>query len=135
MKTKEELRQYRAEVMRRYRERHPNYSHDYYFKTKESRRATRKAHTDAWRRRNPKRTSANVTAKRLGIFIEEVMRLWTLPCEICGKFEDKMQIDHDHKTGKIRGVLCRWHNTLVGFLEREGKEKILQILEWLEKKK
>lgn len=37
-------------------------------------------------------------------------------CEICGATE-KLKIDHDHKTGKIRGVLCNHHNTGLGMFQ------------------
>jgi hypothetical protein len=36
-------------------------------------------------------------------------------CAICGKFLDKPYIDHDHKTGIVRGLLCRECNLLLGY--------------------
>jgi Recombination endonuclease VII len=35
-------------------------------------------------------------------------------CASCGKTE-KLFIDHCHTTGKIRGLLCRYCNSLIGF--------------------
>lgn len=39
-------------------------------------------------------------------------------CAICGKHQSELKIalavDHDHKTGKIRGLLCRQCNLLIG---------------------
>jgi hypothetical protein len=37
-------------------------------------------------------------------------------CAICGNNEGKasMPLDHDHKTGKIRGILCHWCNKGLG---------------------
>jgi len=43
-------------------------------------------------------------------------------CGICGRiFENKTspQIDHDHKTGKVRGLLCWNCNIRLGYLENE----------------
>jgi hypothetical protein len=44
-------------------------------------------------------------------------------CAICGKAEwhknGNLSIDHDHKTGKIRGLLCNWCNYGIGFLDNE----------------
>lgn len=41
-------------------------------------------------------------------------------CVVCGKPipYDKIQVDHDHKTGKIRGLLCKSCNTKLGWYER-----------------
>lgn len=60
-------------------------------------------------------------------------------CEICGSPEiastrkdrskpNKLTIDHDHKTGKFRGLLCFKCNTNLGFYEKykDDFEKYLQ---------
>lgn len=48
-------------------------------------------------------------------------------CAICGrhqtKFKQKLAIDHDHATGKIRGLLCMNCNCNFGWFEK-NKEKI-----------
>ena len=36
-------------------------------------------------------------------------------CEICGTTED-LTLDHCHKTNKLRGLICRRHNTAIAFL-------------------
>jgi hypothetical protein len=42
-------------------------------------------------------------------------------CDICGLVPERgrLNIDHDHKTGKIRGLLCRQHNLGLGFFRDE----------------
>lgn len=44
-------------------------------------------------------------------------------CEICGHTETRrpqlMQRDHDHRTGRFRGLLCASCNTRLGWLERD----------------
>lgn len=35
-------------------------------------------------------------------------------CEICGKTLVRLVIDHNHKTGKLRGVLCVSCNAALG---------------------
>lgn len=37
-------------------------------------------------------------------------------CQICGSGEKKLCYDHDHKTDKFRGVLCRGCNASIGQL-------------------
>lgn len=37
-------------------------------------------------------------------------------CAICFKENTKLCIDHDHKTNKVRGLLCTQCNTGIGFL-------------------
>ena len=46
-------------------------------------------------------------------------------CEICGvaweKGKEKLCIDHDHTTGKIRGILCKHCNHVLGHSKEQLK--------------
>jgi hypothetical protein len=55
------------------------------------------------------------TAFRYRISIEEARRLRSgdAVCEIC-KRTQKLEVDHDHLTGKVRGVLCSRCNGALG---------------------
>ena len=44
-------------------------------------------------------------------------------CQICGTTEH-LVVDHCHSTGNLRGIVCRYCNTIVGILE--GKQAQLQ---------
>lgn len=44
-----------------------------------------------------------------------------------------MVVDHDHKTGEIRGVICRWCNAQLGKMENAANraKRELTIDDWL----
>lgn len=43
-------------------------------------------------------------------------------CAICGKERDVLCVDHDHRTGKIRGLLCRTCNYFLGVIHDDPKK-------------
>lgn len=63
----------------------------------------------------------------LGITVEQYVELYEATggtCAICGKPETQLSgwhgevmelsIDHDHETGRVRGLLCQWCNQGIG---------------------
>lgn len=65
-----------------------------------------------------------------GLTVEEYDKLFIEQngnCKICGNPETvidkrtgkfrRLAVDHDHKTGKVRGLLCQKHNTMIGLAE------------------
>lgn len=84
-------------------------------------RAARGAEAAAYRRRNPDRrtlTTYKLTA-------EELELLTDAGCGICGSAfgqgaspgKAKRHVDHDHRTGSTRGVLCQPCNLALGHLQ------------------
>lgn len=53
-------------------------------------------------------------------------------CLICKRSDKKLTVDHDHKTGKVRGLLCNWCNTRLGWMEN-NLELILNYINTEEK--
>jgi hypothetical protein len=52
-------------------------------------------------------------------------------CALCQKpFKKVPYVDHDHKTGEVRGLLCYKCNTGLGFLG-DNKKGLLKALEYL----
>ena len=97
----------------------------YYAEHREARRASARVYaaehreearikTANWRRENPTRMKAN-NVKKYGISLEAYEAILAKPCAICkGK---ATELDHDHKTGRIRGGLCRLCNSGLGFFK------------------
>lgn len=59
--------------------------------------------------------------KSYGVTVEEYNKLVIKQkglCKICGSFpKRKLSLDHDHKTGKIRGLLCNSCNMALGLFK------------------
>lgn len=68
-----------------------------------------------------KRRDTNLRQK-FGITLEDYNNMLTSQngvCAICGQLDGKrsLAVDHCHKTGKVRGLLCRRCNVSIGLLE------------------
>lgn len=61
---------------------------------------------------------------RYGLTNEEYYRLAEkqgFKCAICGRtIGNVLNVDHDHVTGRIRGLLCRYCNVLVDIIETKS---------------
>lgn len=63
---------------------------------------------------------------RFGISLEAFNALWLAQgekCALCGTGNLKgreLAVDHDHSTGKVRGILCKLCNTAVGLLKDDA---------------
>lgn len=51
-------------------------------------------------------------------------------CLICKKEDSNLVIDHCHKSGKVRGLLCAKCNTAIGMLD-ENVETLLNAIQYL----
>lgn len=71
--------------------------------------------------------------KRLyGLTPEDVERMicdQNSQCAICKKTSNDLNVDHDHKTGKVRGMLCGGCNALLG--RWENPQTHIAIKEYL----
>lgn len=72
---------------------------------------------------------------KYGLTIEEYIQLFKNQngkCAICEK-EMNLSIDHNHKNGKIRGLLCRNCNFGIGFME-DSTRLLEKAIKYLKKK-
>ena len=57
-------------------------------------------------------------------------------CSVCGLHQDNfnkaLSVDHDHKTNKVRGLLCYNCNLALGHVS-DSKEILLKLIKYLEK--
>ncbi len=71
--------------------------------------------------KNPLRLRNNRLKSEYGISIDEYRQMHAAQsgvCSICQSvcFSGTLSVDHDHETGKVRGLLCRKCNTAIGML-------------------
>lgn len=92
--------------------------------TNRNRRNTR---LQQWRKDNPEQARKNDFKKRIklqyGLTVEqheEMLKDAGNRCEICRRNPSKLCIDHSHKSGKVRGILCCSCNSFIGRLETHG---------------
>ncbi len=80
--------------------------------------------------------------KRYGVSLEEyniLLQLQNYCCAICNIHESKLKhgrnqylaVDHNHKTGKVRGLLCYKCNSALGFVN-DGIQNLKNAIKYLE---
>lgn len=88
-----------------------------------------------YREKNRNRIRINNRVKRYGITIEQLKNFWNAQegtCAICGEMLDKKKyrIDHNHTSGKVRGLLCSSCNAAIGLL-KDSPEVISNAVRYL----
>lgn len=80
----------------------------------------------SWRDRNPDKQYATDIKRHYGLTIEqynEMLKVQSNCCALCPRQHDpskkrgRLYVDHDHKTGKVRALLCGAHNSMLGYAE------------------
>jgi DNA-directed RNA polymerase subunit RPC12/RpoP len=74
----------------------------------------------------------NARIKKYGITVRDYVRLLAAQdykCGICGHEQttQELDVDHDHTTGKVRGLLCRSCNRAIGLI---GEANLAKAVEW-----
>jgi hypothetical protein len=79
----------------------------------------RKLYLKEWAQRHRDQHRNLLLKKRYGITLEQFQALTVSQkgqCAICQRVQ-LLTVDHCHRTGSIRGLLCRYCNSRIGFLE------------------
>jgi hypothetical protein len=88
-----------------------------------------------YRKQNQKSINLRGRVARYNMQADELRAMWIEQegrCAICGDelSEDVFRIDHDHRTGKVRGLLCVSCNTGIGLL-KDSQEVLLSAVQYL----
>src|SRR5271165_2172593 len=108
--------------LKAYRQQHDtNVLQEYYKEYRLVHKAKQAAYNVEWRKINRERIKNRNRKREYGITPEEWKRLYDGQggtCAICcGRGEPKgLCVDHDHVTGRVRGLLCNGCNTAIGTL-------------------
>ena len=128
----------RRKVQRVYRERH----RDRIREAKRLRYQQQREHIHAlarkrWERMGSPSRREHHLKQRYGINLKQydaLLEQQKNQCAICGAIPQRaLDVDHDHGTGKIRGLVCRRCNGLLGYLERCGAPVAAQAMNYLKR--
>lgn len=106
------------------------YNQEWQKKNKEERNKRRRE----WHAKNPEKAKEyhnkrlyNLSAEVYQAMLQDQNNL----CASCGA-EKKLQVDHDHKTGQVRGLLCGDCNVAAGRL-KDSSKLATKLLKYLKK--
>lgn len=85
----------------------------WYANNQQSIRAYRENNKERIRAYDKERAILN-NCKKYGIDPESIPR--PLTCELCNRTDGKIAFDHDHDTGRFRGILCAQCNVALGMV-------------------
>lgn len=111
------------------RERAINRSREWYTENKERARQYAKENFDlAVYRDREFRRKYGITLDDYEILVEQQ----NAECQICTDSSKQLVVDHDHNTGKVRGLLCAKCNAGLGMFQDDSK-LLIQAAKYLEK--
>ena len=118
---------------RKWREDNPEYDKEWY---KENREA-RLEYCRNWCKENPDTTREHHIKHTYGLTLadyDKMLEAQSGVCAICGVSPEeggrRLLVDHDHKTGKIRGLLCYSCNVGLGHF-KDSPHNLAEAIEYL----
>ena len=125
LKNKDRLKEYRFKN----KDINDEYAREYHLKNKDK--------VNERHRKNHYINKDKIRVKKYNITTEQLLTMYEEQgncCKICGIHKDDaprgLVIDHDHKTGEVRGLLCNEDNLMLGLIkdDPERLEKGKQYL-------
>lgn len=85
-----------------------------------------------WTRNNPEKSRSMWLKKRYKITLDNFNTKLLAQGNVCASCKQarKLCVDHDHTTGKVRGLLCDACNKALGLLE-EKQATLVSLIEYL----
>lgn len=137
-KNPEDRKRYITEYNKKFPEKQARRSKSWYEQNKEK----SKASAVKWKKEHPEAAYKMIrkhTLKKYGLSLEDYEFMFADQngvCAIClsPPLDRKLSVDHDHETGKVRGLLCDSCNTsLGGFLD--STETLERAINYLKKQR
>jgi hypothetical protein len=101
-------------------------------------RQTVREYARKWDALNPGKKKSQFLKSKYGITIqvfEQMAQAQEGKCDICRKTpQGTLYVDHSHKSGKVRALLCNKCNTALGFMD-EDIDRFLSAANYLAKHK
>lgn len=94
----------------------------------------------SWRAKNPDKQHATEIKRLYGLSIDDYNKMLmsqNMTCAICPRQHDptkkrgRLYVDHDHTTGKVRSLLCAFHNSMLGYAN-DDVEILKKAIKYLE---
>jgi len=140
--TEEERKEAERGDRRRWREKHAEQVRETTRLWRKNNKQRHKETNQQWRKNNPERAREQSYRKRLAKFgltleqYQEMLEQQDGVCKICGKENpngQRLAVNHNHVTGKIRKLLCAVCNAALSRLEKDrdwGKKAIEYLNEF-----
>jgi hypothetical protein len=135
------MSEHRKEYMREFREKNKiqiqNYNREYMPKYYKNNKERMKQSFKKYRLNNREKNRIIWLKSAYGLSLEQYNSMLSSQgdrCAVCGlpKSESKINfsVDHDHKTERVRGILCHYCNTALGLL-RDSIETVDNLHKYL----
>jgi len=75
-------------------------------------------------KKHQKQNRSSYLVRKYNMTLEDYNKLYQKQrgkCIICGRWQPKLYVDHDHTTGKVRALLCNECNVGIGCLQDSSK--------------